>query len=416
MERILIVEDSKFFGSMLMKRIEVESDFEVRWAQSYAEAEAFLNEQSAGFFLGLLDLNLPDAPMGEIVDLVLGRGIPAVVFTGDLTDEARDNIWSKNVVDYVLKEDAQSIDYILALIARIRRNKSVKVMVVDDSRLSRKIICDLLREHQYRILEAEDGVQAVKILEQHPDISLVLTDYNMPNMDGFELTRTIRAKFRQDELPIIGLSGQGSNFLSAQFIKNGANDFINKPFLNEEFYCRVNQSIEMVENINKIKDMSNKDYLTGLYNRRFFFEVGYKMFARSKRSSGSTTVALIDIDFFKKVNDTYGHDVGDKVLVALAGFLKDRFRETDVVSRFGGEEFCLLLADMGEEYVPDIFEDLLAKIAALETKAGDRIIRFTVSIGVCTRLGVTLEAMIKEADLLLYKAKSGGRNRVELDI
>lgn len=335
METILIVEDSRFFGSVLKKRLESDTDFEVSWARSYVEAEALLVGQG-DFFMGLLDLNLPDAPKGEVVDLVLGRNIPAIVFTGEMTDRVREKIWAKNVIDYVLKEDTRSLDYILSLVQRIRKNMSVKVLVVDDSRLSRKIVCKLLHEHRYIVFEAEDGDEALHLLERHPDIRLVITDYNMPNMDGFELTRSIRSRFRRDELSIIGLSGQESNFLSAQFIKSGANDFITKPFLHEEFYCRVTQAVEMVENVMKIKDMSNKDYLTGLYNRRFFFEIGYKMFARARRNNGTIIVALLDIDFFKKINDGYGHDIGDRVLVNLAKLLQTRFRQTDVVSRFGG--------------------------------------------------------------------------------
>jgi diguanylate cyclase (GGDEF)-like protein len=246
-------------------------------------------------------------------------------------------------------------------------------------------------------------------------VSLVLTDYNMPNMDGFELTKQIRSRYRRDEMSIIGLSDQANSFLSAQFIKYGASDFINKPFLNEEFYCRVSQAIETIEHVNQIKDLSNKDFLTGLYNRRYFFETGSTLFANAQRQHINLSIALLDIDFFKKINDTYGHDAGDVVLQHLSAIMQKRFRKTDIVARLGGEEFCILLVNDHCEESFTIFDNLRKTIAESEAVVNGIHIRFTVSIGVCTRLANSLEEMIKQADLLLYQAKEGGRNRVKSD-
>lgn len=416
MSQILVVEDSRLFGSVIQQEVESRlPEFKVYWVETYAEAEALLDEQQNNFFIGLLDLNLPDAPHGEIVDLVLDRKISAIVFTGDINDEVRDRIWTKNVADYVLKEGEQSIEYIISLINRLKRNQDIQVLVVDDSQFSRKVICDLLHVHKYSIFEAADGIEALEILKENDQIKMVITDYNMPNMDGFELTKEIRGKFGRDELTIIGLSGEGSSNLSARFIKYGANDFINKPFLQEEFYCRISQAIEMLENINKIKDLSNKDFLTGLYNRRFLFDSGNKLFASTKRALSTTTVAMLDIDYFKKINDTYGHYAGDLVLQQLAKLLQNRFRKNDIISRFGGEEFCLLLTSMEHKYIPKIFEELREKIAQEEFQFQKKTISFTVSIGICTKLHPTLEDMIDEADILLYQAKEAGRNRVIID-
>lgn len=416
MLQILIVEDSRLFGSVLQKEVEkCLPGFKAHWVETYAEAKDLLDEQQNDFFIGLLDLNLPDAPNGEIVDLVLERGISAIVFTADMSDEARESIWAKNVADYVFKEGEQSINYIISLINRLHRNIDIQVLVVDDSNFSRKIICDLLHIHKYSIFEAVDGVEALNILAEHKDIKMVITDYNMPNMDGFELTKEIRKTHGRDELTIIGLSGEGSSILSARFIKYGANDFINKPFLQEEFYCRITQAIEMIENVKKIRDMSNKDFLTGLFNRRFLFELGSKMFATSQRKCTTATVAIMDIDYFKKINDNYGHDAGDEVLRQLGIVLKSCFRETDIVCRFGGEEFCLLLTSMDQENVPKFFEGLREKIAQTKVQLKGHAINFTVSIGVCTELQSSLEDMIEQADKLLYMAKEGGRNRVMVD-
>lgn len=415
MTQILIVEDSKLFGSVLKKEIETELPLQVTWVTTYAETAQLINSQDQHFFISLLDLNLPDAPNGEVVDLVLGHDIPAIVFTADLTDQVRERIWAKNVVDYILKEGTQSIDYIISLIRRIRKNKDIKVLVVDDTKFYRKVVHDLLKIHQYTVLTAGDGSEALEVLEANPDILLVLADYNMPNMDGFELTKRIRSKYRRDEMSIIGLSDLANSFLSAQFIKYGASDFINKPFLNEEFYCRVSQAIEIIEHVNQIKDLSNKDFLTGLYNRRYFFESGGNLFANAQRKNLNLSIALLDIDFFKKINDTYGHDAGDAVLQHLSAILQKRFRKSDIVARLGGEEFCIMVTNANNNAPFTIFDNLRKTIAESEAVVDGNRIKFTVSVGVSTQLANSLEDMIKQADLLLYQAKEGGRNRVISD-
>ncbi|MBU0673389.1 MAG: diguanylate cyclase [Proteobacteria bacterium] len=414
MDKILVVEDSRLFSSIIKKQIETETGFEVTVAETLAEAETILRGDT-NYFMSLLDLNLPDAPRGEIVDLVLSHHVPVGVVTGDLSDDARERIWAKNVVDYVLKEGPHSVDYLVSLVQRIYRNRSIKVLVVDDSTFSRSIVSDLLKVHQYIVFEAADGQEAMAILTREKGIRMVVTDYNMPKMNGFELTRNIRNDFGRDEVSIIGISGQEGNILSAKFIKYGANDFIVKPFAHEEFYCRITQCIEMMENIDRVKKLSNTDPLTGLYNRRFFFDSGDKIHASAGRNQITISVAMFDIDFFKKINDTYGHDVGDEVIKSLAHLLLDRFRTTDIVSRFGGEEFCVLMVDMDPEKILSFLDALRLKIEALIIRVAGQTVRFTVSIGLCTTLHNTLEEMIKQSDLCLYQAKESGRNQLISD-
>ncbi len=412
MGKVLVVEDSRLFGSMLKKEIESVTNFSVEWLQTYGETRERLEQGKGDFFAALLDLNLPDAPNGEVVDLVLTENIPVIVFTGDMSDDAREYIWSKKVAEYVLKEDSQSIDYIIYLLRRLRRNAEIKILIVDDSRFYRKIIRDLLQIHKYQTVEAADGLEALELLARHNDIAMVVTDYNMPGMNGFELVKEIRATYNRDKLSIIGLSTEGSSSMSARFIKSGANDFLNKPFGHEEFYCRISQSVVMMENIQRIMDLSNKDPLTDLYNRRFFFEAAYKMLASAKRDQITVSIGMLDIDYFKKVNDTYGHDIGDEVIKHLASTLSNRFRDTDVVARFGGEEFCVLMVNMEKEHVFSVYEELRRKIAATTLTFADQTVQYKVSVGVCCQAMDSVEEMIKQADLMLYEAKEGGRNRV----
>jgi diguanylate cyclase (GGDEF)-like protein len=412
MVKVLLVEDSETFASLIKKSIESELHFTVDRVSTYADAVRLIRDEKSEYFVGLLDLCLPDAPNGEILDFVLSENIPPIVVTGEFSDEIRDYIWTKKVVDYLVKENLYNIDYIISLIRRIYQNTSVKVLIIEDSKYSRRQLCELLKVHQYNLLESSDGHEALKILKENPDIKLAIIDYYLPDMDGIQLTRKIRGMFSKEELAIIGISAQGHNIMSARFIKNGANDFITKPFMNEEFYCRITQNIEMIEYLDKIKVSASKDYLTDLYNRRYFFESGQLMHANSTRANITILVAMIDIDHFKKVNDTYGHKVGDQVLQHIACILKKRFRKSDIVCRFGGEEFCILTSNMNPEHILRIFDDVKKIIEQSEITIDEHAIHITVSIGICTKLKDSLEEMINEADMMLYEAKKQGRNRV----
>jgi diguanylate cyclase (GGDEF)-like protein len=413
MPTILIVEDSKLFANLLKKRIETELEFNVETATSYAEASALL-EQGGSYDVALLDLTLEDSQRGEIVDLVAPRA-PSIVFTGDISDATRDMIWARGIADYVLKENTQSVNYIINAVRRLIRNRDIKAMVVDDSSTQRKVVERLLSVHRYQVFAAENGVKALEELERNPDIKIIFTDFNMPEMDGFELTKVVRRKYDKETLAIIGLSAEGGNIMSARFIKNGANDFLTKPFISEEFYCRLNHNIEMLEHIEHIKDISNKDYLTQLYNRRYFFSEAAKIFSRAKLSKKPLAAAMLDIDKFKSVNDVYGHYAGDVVLKVMAGLLRERFKAPCLLARFGGEEFCALMPEIPDESLEVFFEDLRREVSELKVRAMDNIISFTTSIGVSRRPADSLDGLLNAADKLLYEAKNSGRNKVLID-
>lgn len=411
MSRVLVVEDSRTFSSLLSRRITEEMGHEVVVANSKATAKKILAE-GTNFFVALLDLNLPDAPNGEVVDMVLAHSIPSIVFTGEMDDKLRDQFWAKHIVDYILKQNMDNVAYMLSLVERLHRNPAIKVLVVDDSKNTRYVVGELLRAHRYQVLEAGSGQEALAVLAKHRDTRLVIVDYNMPGMDGAELVRTIRHDHAKDQLAIIGLSGTGDAGLTAKFIKSGANDFLHMPFLTEEFYTRVTQNIELLEYIAQIKELAEKDYLTRLYNRRYVFSAGPKLMAAQTRRGQGVVLAMIDVDHFKNINDTHGHAAGDAVLRQMAALLAARFRVSDIVSRFGGEEFCVLATDMNPADAGGIFEDLRHCFETSPVSFGDKSIRYTVSIGLCTSPLDGLEAMIKAADDALYVSKNDGRNRV----
>lgn len=413
-KQILVVEDNPFVGALLRNKLQV-ARYSVVWVKDLAESLKVLDSGEYDFFAAILDFGLPDAPFGEIIDHVVQRGIPSVVFTGSMSDEVRSTVWMKNVVDYVLKDNSHSPDYLVAAIKRLERNIHTKVLVVDDSSFFRQVIVDLLKVHCFQVLTAIDGDDALAVVAANPDIKLVITDYSMPEMDGFKLTQRLRTKYSKDEMAIIVISSEGQNLLAAKFIKYGANDFIIKQtFLTEEFYGRVNQCMDGLEDVRKIRDAAIRDYLTGLFNRRYFFDVGYKLFASAVRKSIVLSCAMIDIDNFKMINDTYGHEVGDQVLQHIARILDARMRSSDIVARVGGEEFCVLAVNVECGNVKGLFDELRQRVADMPLDLGDgQQLQLAVSIGVSVNNCVfSLEELLNAADKQLFIAKQQGRNQV----
>lgn len=415
-DQVLLVEDSGFFAKAVTKGIEGRHGLKVISARSMAEAKVLIEEHRSNFFLALLDLTLPDAPDGEIVDYVAAKGIPAAILSSRLDAGLRARVFAQtNVVDYVLKESPASRHYIVNMVGRLYRNRGIPVLVVDDSAVTRQNIFNLLTLQQFEVHSAANAKEALRLIEQNPGIRLVVTDFHMPGMNGAELTAAIRERRSADEIAIIGVSSTGTQQTSAQFIKSGANDFLSEPFLPEEFFCRISQNIELLDKIRDLKAAANTDFLTGLYNRRFFFEAGHIVFARAKRAGAPIAVAMIDIDFFKKINDAFGHDAGDAMLKRLAEIMLARARRTDIVARLGGEEFCILFEDADPDRLAEVLESLRAAIAAADIDFEGRRLKATVSIGAWTRPGDSLDDMIRRADDMLYRAKQTGRDRLVMD-
>lgn len=413
MKNILLVEDDATSASTLKAVLKARIDFECDVAPSFKIVKQNLKKHD--YFMAVVDLDIQDVENDELVDFVMSKGIPVIVTAKEFDDEVREQMISKRVLDYVVKEDGQAIDYLVHTIERVYKNQSIKILVVDDSRVSRRQMMHILETQKFIVLEAQNGVEAIDILKRNPDIMLVITDYKMPKMDGFELISQIRKQYSSSQVAVIGISAYGSSLISIQFLKRGANDFIIKPFLVEELYLRVKQNIEMLEHIDAFQKLSNLDFLTQLYNRRFFYELGNKIFENAKRRNLDITTALLDIDNFKSVNDNYGHEMGDLALKHLAQLLLDNFRAADIVARYGGEEFVILAINMDRKETQRVFNRIRTLVSKQKIRHAGADVSMTVSIGVTTQIFDTLEETIKRADTLLYKAKQEGRNKVVCD-
>ncbi|MBF0427991.1 MAG: response regulator [Magnetococcales bacterium] len=255
MEKVLLVEDSKAFSGLLKKEIEIRLPFiEVVLAETQKAAVKAIEHTNNPFLLGILDLHLLDAANGEIVDTVMAKKIPVIILTSTFDETLQKKLYAKRVLDFFVKSSFSTIFSVIHFIERYYRNAAIKVLVVDDSRSSRMLLTSCLKLYRFTVLEAANGAEALTVLQQEPSIQMILTDYNMPVMDGFELTKKVRTKYSSEQIAIIGLSAQGDSSLSSKFLKHGANDFLNKPFQMEELICRIFQNIDLIEKIKTISD------------------------------------------------------------------------------------------------------------------------------------------------------------------
>ncbi len=260
---ILLIEDSPVQAKIIRKQFEAFSDFSIIIANNLKEAEACLAEHKDQIFLAVVDLNLPDAPNGEAADLCLQWKVTTVVLTASIDENIRQSFLDRNVADFFFKGSVEEIAPLISGVERLYKNRFITAMVVDDSATQRAIIGKYMRTQGLRVLSAGSGDEALQITEQEPDIKLVVTDFEMPDMDGIALVRALRERFLPEEMAIVGVSSAGSGSLTARFLKNGANDFLTKPFEAEEFYWRINQTLNVLEMMRLWKERRKQPVAAG---------------------------------------------------------------------------------------------------------------------------------------------------------
>ncbi|PPC77839.1 diguanylate cyclase response regulator [Pokkaliibacter plantistimulans] len=406
MRNILVVEDSPLVLKILNRQFKQEKNLTSVMCASAGEAQLMLETSSALFDAAIVDLNLPDAPNGEIVDLILSYKVPCIVLTSSYDEQRRDDLFMKGVVDYVIKESQYSYDYVFRLIHRLEQNRKIKIMIAEDSTSARHFIHRVLSSHQYQIVEARDGEESLKLLEQHADTDLLILDHGMPGIQGFELVKILRQKQKRQDLLILGVSADPKGSLSAMFIKHGADDFLRKPFCAEELTCRVMAMVERRDLTQALRQAALFDSLTGLYNRRAFYAEGGRVLKQAQELQYPISVAVIDLDHFKKINDTYGHSVGDNALKHFSRAFRKAFTD-DVLVRLGGEEFGLV-SYHSSEVVAQRLDKLRRDCQQIAYTEGD-ITPLSFSAGVYSGIADSVDILLHLADQLLYQVKHQGR-------
>lgn len=297
------------------------------------------------------------------------------------------------------------------------------ILLVEDSATTKALLTRYLGGH-YQLLHARDGEEAWEMLVARADIDLVITDIQMPRLTGQQLLIRIRKSDRPSlvNMPVIVMTTADDNADRNLAFLNGANDFINKPIDELELQARVNVHYRLARTIRELEanrqllaEQATTDPLTRLKNRRAFFENGEKYLAHARRFGTDLSVIVSDIDFFKKINDTYGHQVGDEALVMLSRTLGQLTRGDDTLARLGGEEFAVLLPDTNRLGAAVLAERIRISVESEKLVVGDRVVTMTLSSGIASLRvdgGQTIGDLVNHADRRLYLAKQKGRNRI----
>jgi len=289
-----------------------------------------------------------------------------------------------------------------------------EVLVVDDDTVIRQMITEELSKKNFRVTGAGDTNEARKVLERYrPD--LIILDIVMPGTSGLDLLKELRRDPRLKWTPIFFLTGKSNPEEIIEGIKSGADDYIIKPFNVEDLIARVESKIQRMEELHGI---AVRDPLTGIFSRNYFMERLQEEIERFQRQKKPFSLAMCDLDFFKIVNDEYGHQAGDFVLKQFASFLYNSFRRTDTVGRYGGEEFIVLMPETDVSTACRVLERLRSnwEKKSITEPYGNKKIYITFSSGIAEfdRDGKNKQEIIKAADNALYQAKATGRNKVVL--
>lgn len=252
--RIILAEDSNVFTQLVSSRLKELLGIKIEVCKDFEELQELYERSPEPITLAISNINLPGAENGEALEYLVDLSIPTIVFTSTFHEDIRAKLISKDVVDYILKDNIFAVDLLIESICRFLTNKRHHVLIVDDSPTARALLSSRLKRYNFRVSLADNGYKALELLKENPDIGLVVTDYNMPDIDGFELTRRIRTMRGSHELRIIGVSSSNNRLLSARFLKAGGNDFMLRPFIEEEFYCRVNQNLDTIVQIQLAKN------------------------------------------------------------------------------------------------------------------------------------------------------------------
>ena len=415
MKKILVVDDSQTLLSSLKRKFDKYENIEAIYASSYNESMKIMRKEHKNIGVALLDINLPDAPDGQIISLAKLHNIPVIVLTGTLNKKTREKIQRKHIINYILKDKPSSVDLAVKTVVTALENYDKTIMIVDDSHTYRTSIRIILEKMNLNVIEAQSGEKALEILkDKKVEVPIVILDYEMPNMNGLDLTIKIRELYDKNNLGIIAISNHEDKDLIDDFLTFGANDFLDKSFSSSELIAKINSNLELINLFTQITDMANKDFMTGAYNRRYFFDSGNAIFLKAKRKEDSLAVAMLDIDKFKNINDTYGHDVGDIAIKEVKRILDKHLRSSDLMARFGGEEFCILLEDINEEDTKKMFDRIRQEFEDNVMDANGIKITYTVSFGIAYGIFDSLEDMVKVSDEALYHSKENGRNQVSI--
>ena len=296
----------------------------------------------------------------------------------------------------------------------------MKILIAEDDLTSRTVLMAALKKQGHEVEATVNGAEAWQTMQQHDAPSLAILDWMMPEMDGPEVVRRVRTLQIGRPPYIIMLTAKGEKTDIIAGLDAGANDYLTKPFDPGELHARVEVGRRMVEMQDALIEsreilahQATHDPLTGLLNRRAILDRLREELARAGRYGDLLAVGMCDIDHFKQINDTHGHQTGDDVLCGLTQILSESLREYDSIGRMGGEEFLVITPMKAGMDCISVFGRFCVRVAESKITTRSGVLSVTVSIGVaCSTVESTMDEILAAADAALYRAKNEGRNRI----
>lgn len=355
------------------------------------------------------------------------KNVPVVIISSEEDPERKKIALESGAIDYVVRKniDESIVSYIdeIVELLEISNLRGSNAIIIQKDHLSSKFISNVLFSlgMQVQIFDPDNLIEE-QFVSSNPDI--IIIDLDIGNDTGLTLIKNIRKINSIKKVPILILTDSRENRILRSFMLFGANDYTLKPLTTESLLLRVTTNIrtkklyDYLERINsELYTLATTDPLTGLYNRRYILEQLAIMNYNFERYGNNFSIILMDLDKFKTINDTYGHDAGDKVIIDFANRLKDSVRKTDFVGRFGGEEVIIILQNITEQNLINITKKILSEIRLSSITYNNFTIKYTASIGVkyCNIYINNVDEYIKRADHLLYMSKEKGRNRAHVE-
>ena len=424
MLRALIIEPTRLYRQILSDQFDVTGIAKV-FVESGEEALAIVEEGNFDLILSALDL--PGMNGFEFCKALRAndqtRHLPLVMITVDDDKANLEQAHLAGVTELLYKSNIDAIARYLSNFIKLSANEKLlsgRILFIEDSKSVALKISSLLNQSGYEVVHFTNAEDALDYFATD-NFDLVITDILLEGkMQGTEMIRCIRnLGDNRSNTPIMVITGYDDASRKIGLLRSGANDYISKPVIKEELLARVSNLVKSKQQLDRIEiqqqklhDLAMKDQLTGLYNRHYLADVAVKMMAEARRFGSPLSLMVVDIDHFKKLNDNYGHLMGDQVLIAVASELKSKRRESDVAARFGGEEFVILLSHCTLEQAAIIAENLRQTVHDLTPCQ----LLVSASFGVTTLKlddpSVTFDLLFQQADKALYQAKEQGRNKV----
>lgn len=288
-----------------------------------------------------------------------------------------------------------------------------KILVIDDDPTSLHLIAEILEPVGYELIFGSKGEDVFKRADK--TIDLILLDYHLPEENGIEICQRLKQDPERKHIPVIFITANQDGFLEAEGFTAGAVDFITKPYSAAVMMARVKTHVTLKRKTDKLVEINRIDDLTKVFNRRYVLSFGAREFNRATRIYSDLCLMILDIDLFKNINDTFGHETGDYALKKFATTIAERVRNTDVFGRIGGEEFVVVLPDTNLRDALSFGETLLSIVRGITLRSeSDETFNMTVSIGLAAKKAqdADLLDMLRRADQNLYRAKQNGRDQV----